>query len=245
MASVTVQQNPIPDTSVVQPPLAQFSGGGAYGAISTTGGPYGVAQLGVDPNELTAYQLNQLYGGDSPIAHQAAQNAQQLALARGAGLSGSLYADTATQAALDSLAPIAQQDAGVYANTALANQDALNKAMLQRMQGDYSVRVAGIQAGPDAARVREMAREFDAQQANRLQDRQWQVADQDTAARANMRSTAFNTELSALFSDPSFWRDPQGGIGMLNTYSANIDSMLQSLFPEYYATDQQGNPVTP
>jgi len=153
MASVTVQQNPIPDTSVVQPPLAQFSGGGAYGAISTTGGPYGVAQLGVDPNELTAYQLNQLYGGDSPIAHQAAQNAQQMALARGAGLSGSLYADTATQAALDSLAPIAQQDAGVYANTALANQDALNKAMLQRMQGDYSVRVAGIQAGPDACRT--------------------------------------------------------------------------------------------
>lgn len=60
-----------------------------------------------------------------------------------------------------------------------------------------------------------------------------------------MRSELYNTMVQTVFSDPSFWQDPQGAMGLFNTYGSNVDSMLQSMFPEYYSTNQEGEPVTP
>ena len=83
------------------------------------------------------------------------------------------------------------------------------------------------------ASIREQARQFNQQQQNRTQERAWQLADQRASARASQRSATFNTLLQTVFSDPSYWRDPGAAMGMFNTYTSNIDSMLNNLFPEY------------
>lgn len=229
------------------PPLSQFQGTNAtpYGAISQT--PGGVALTGVNPNELTSYQLGQLQRSDNPLVQHAAQNAAAFASARGAGLSGSLYADNATRAAFDAMTPIAQADAGQYADVRNRNQAALNDQNLTRMNNDTSIGVASIGAAASMhnndTQLAENARQFNVQQDNRLQNREWQLADQNTAARASMRSQLFNTMVNTVFSDPSYWRDPQAAMGLFNTYGSNMDALMRQLFNEYYTTDQAGNPV--
>lgn len=237
-----------------QLPMAQFQNptGSPYGNIST--GPGGVALTGVNPQELTSYQLGQLQRSNNPLVQNAAQNAAAFASARGAGLSGSLYADNATRAAFDQMTPIAQADAGQYADVRNRNQSALNDQNITSMNNNTSLGVAGIGASASRyasdnqlkasmAQLNQSKYEFDKQQENRLQNREWQLADQNTAARAAQRSQAFNTMLQTVFSDPSYWRDPQAAIGLMRTYGSNIDGLMADLFPEYFATDQQGNPV--
>ena len=231
------------------PPLSQFMPGvpPVGGNIST--GPGGVALTSVNPNELTSYQLGQLMRSDNPLVQEAAGNARNLAASRGSGMSGSQYAEAATEGVYNSLTPIANADAGRYGSVADENQTALNQRNITDMNNTTSLDVAGIGANASMHNsdnsLHEAKYEFDTQQKNRLQNRDWQLADQNTAARAAQRSQVFNQAIQTVFSDPSFWKDPQGSLGMINTYSSNIDALLQKLFPEYYATDQQGNSTAP
>lgn len=214
------------------PPLSQFNvNAPMVNGISQT--PTGVALTSVGNNELLSTQLGNLQRSDNPLVQNAQQNARAFAAARGAGLSGSLYSDAATRAAYDQMVPIAQFDAGQYADVRDRNQDALNQQNIERMGNQTSVQVAGIGARAQHDALIEQARQFDINQQNRQQNREWELADQRAAARANQRSATFNTLLQAAFSDPSIWRDPEGVMGFFNTYSSNIDDMLAGLFPEY------------
>jgi hypothetical protein len=232
----------------ITPPLAQFQPNAQpYGNLTT--GPGGVALTGVNPQELTSYQLGQLQRSDNPLVQTAQNNARNFAAARGAGLSGSNYAQAATGAAFDAMTPIATADAGQYADVRDRNQTAMNQQNIERMGNETSLGVANIGAGAsmyNSDNAREEARyEFNRGQENRLQNRQWQVADQNTAARASQRSQLFSQATQAIFSDPAYWRDPQAAMGLLNEYGSNMDNLMQQLFPEYFSTDQNGNPVAP
>lgn len=226
-----------------QAPLSQFSPTGTPNYITRQSGGNSAYLQSVDPNSLVQNQLASLQRSDNPIVQNAAQAAQANALARGGGVSGTQAIDASNRAMFDILNPIAGADAARYGQVGDENQAALNQQNLEHMQNQTAITTANIGAAPEITRNREMAREFDTQQQNRLQDRQWALADQNTQARAQMRSQVFQQALGTIFSDPTVWGDPQGAIGLMNDYSSNIDGLMRQMFPEYFATDQNGNPV--
>ncbi len=219
-----------------QAPMAQFSGTTPVTGISQNNA--GVALGSVDPNQLMSGQLEQYLRGNSPIVRDAADQGAALAAARGGGANSSMYARSAATGAIDALRPVAQFDAARYGAVQDQNLDALNQQNIERMGNQNAQVVAGINVGPAYAQIAENRRQYDIDQHNRLQSREWELADQDTQARASQRSQIFNQMLGTIFSDPSFWRDPQAAMGMFNTYSANFDAMFQQLFPEYFDTTQ-------
>lgn len=220
-------------------PMSQFDQTSIPGqGYSTT--QTGVALGAIPPEELFSNHLNTLLSGNNPLVRRAGANAAAYAGARGAGLDSSLYSAAAENAVLDQMSPIAQADVSQQQDIRDRNLDALNQQNIERMGNLTSVQVAGIGARAQRDALAEQARQFNISQQNRQQDREWQLADQASAARANQRSTTFNTLLQTIFSDPSYWRDPQGAMGMMNTYASNIDAMLAQLFPEYQASGNGG-----
>lgn len=221
-------------------PMSQFDQ--TTGALNPLYQVNGVAMQQVSPQDLVSERLNQLMSGNSPWVRHASDNAAAYAGARGAGADGSIYQAGAVNALYDQLSPIAQADAQRYASVGAANQEALNQNVLQKIQAGATTTAAGISAGASAAarmaELREQARQFDIEQGNREQNRAWALADQRASARANQRSETFNALLGTIFSDPSYFRDPQGTMGLFNTYMSNIDSLLANLYPEY----QEGAP---
>lgn len=233
------------------PPLSQFQGPGQTAGNISRDQTSGVYLGGVNPNELTSQQMAALMRSDNPIVQRSAQNALNASLARGGGLGSTMVLNSATQGAIDSMAPIAQADANRYGQVADENLANLNQENITGMNNRTSENVANIGAGASIQgatinanmqrQLEQMRENWNQQQA--VQNRGWQVADQNTAARAQQRSQVFNTALQTIFSDPSYWRDPQGAVGLINTYSSNLDQLLQNLFPEYYSEDQNGNPT--
>lgn len=223
------------------PPLSQFApNANPYGQISTT--TQGASLLGVDPNMLTSNRLAALLRSDNPIVGMANNQARSYALARGGGLDSGSMAYNAELGAMQGLTPIASEEADMYGNVARANQDALNQENIEREGNRTAITVANANNAAAIGRNRELAREFDVGQQNRLQQREWDLQDQDTQARASARSQFFNQAFQTIFSDPSYWRDPQGAMGMLNQYGTDFDNWFQNNFPEYYSTtDDAGN----
>ncbi len=64
-----------------------------------------------------------------------------------------------------------------------------------------------------------------------MQNRTWETADRDTATRAAGRNQVFSQVAGAIFSDPTYWRDPAGASGMLNFFTQNFSGIWDSLFP--------------
>lgn len=212
-------------------PLAQFSGTNPVTGVSMNG--QGVALGSVDPNQLASGQLASYLRGNNPIVQDAAQQGAALAAARGGGMNSSIYSEASSRGAIDALRPVAESDAARYGAVQDLNLNSINQNQLERMGNNTSLSIAGINAAVQRAGLREQARQFDATQANRGEDREWQLADQRTAARANQRSTVFNQLVNTIFSDPSYWRDPEAAMGFFNQYSGGLDDLLANLFPEY------------
>lgn len=213
-------------------PMSQFDQNtGAINGLSQTN--HGVALQTVTPDDLLSEQLSRMMAGNSPFVRHAADNAGAYAGARGAGADSSIYQAGAVNALYDQLTPIAEANARRYADVSGANQDAINQENIDRARNATSMYVSAQAAANQRAAIDEQRRQFNVEQGNRAQNREWQLADQRSAARATQRSQTFNTLLSTIFSDPSYWRDPEGAMGMFNTYMSNIDSYLSDLFPEY------------
>lgn len=228
------------------PPLSQFQPNpGVYGNIST--GTRGTALLGVDPNMLTSNRLATLLRGDNPIVGMADQNARSYALARGGGLDSGSMAYNATLGAMQALTPIASEEAGMFGNVASANQDALNRENIEHEGNTTQLSIARGNQSVERGRNAELAREFNIGQNNRLQQREWDLADQDTQARASARSQFIGNVENTIFSDPSFWRDPQGAMGLMTEYGDNFNTWFQQNFPEYFQGGENNGapPATP
>ena len=233
----------MPDTNTPGMPMSQFANTGTPSYITRQPGGNAAYLQSVDPHSLVQYQLANLQRSDNPIVQQAAMAAQANALARGGGVSGTQAIEASNRAMFDILNPIAGADAGQYASVNAANQEALNQQNIENMGNRTQLSIAQGNQAVERGRNAELAREFNIGQQNRSQDREWQLADQNTQARAQMRSQVFSTALQTIFSDPSYWRDPEGAMGLLHEYSGNIDGLMQQMFPEYFSTDQQGNPT--
>lgn len=236
---------PTSTTAAVPPPMAQFGNAAPVNGMSFTGGPNGAWVQSVGPNDesLESQQLEELLRSDNPIVRQAAQTAQGYAAARGGGVSGTQAIAASNNAMYGILGQVAAANAQRIGQVGDLNEQNLNAIQQEAMGNRTSLAVANTQAGAERAATSERAREFDQSETDRLQNRQWQLADQNTQARAAMRSQVFSTVFNNIMSDPSEWSDPQGAMGMIDNYMTNIDSFFQTQFPEYFQTDQQGNPT--
>jgi len=210
---------------------------GTLGQLQTYGG---TALQAVDPNMLVTNRLNTLLRSDNPLLQGARGRAMNYAAARGAGADSASYGYNAETAMGNLLTPLASEEAQTYADTYANNQDALNQRNLTRMQTNAQIASAQIGRASAMDRIRAEQQQFEQQhgwnEEDRLQNRAWDEADQDTQARASARSQFFGDMFSTIFSDPAYWRDPEAATGMMNEYGANFDQMFQNLFPEYFDT---------
>jgi hypothetical protein len=203
-----------------------------YGNITTKNG---TALRTVDPNQLAGTQLANLESNTSPL--------NQLALAQGAAqaaatgnANGTLMAGAAQTALLQNLTPIAAQQAQQYAETAQANQDALNQLQQSRIQAGAQVRAAGEGAAASMANAKLAAATQQALQTQSLAQNQSQFEDNwannfkmATQNEFTLKSGALGNAMNTIFSDPSYWGNPQASMGMINFFTQNIGSLIDSL----------------
>lgn len=226
-------------------PRPQTSGPLPQGFWASAGGAYTQ-----DPqeNQTTAFHLNNLTAGDSDYIRQARRGAAASAAARGMGNS-SYAAGNAEGAAIRAALPIAAADAGMFANAALANQDALNQVLMSDRANDTSVTNTKIGAaasryGADQSR---RASEFNTRYSNDSallrdqQDREWRsqfdpmmlelqnyygAQDWSRDLYGSILSGAYGT----MFSNPAYFSDPNAAMGFVNgfgTFAGNqIDQYL-------------------
>lgn len=215
-------------------PMAQFAPSAPVQGISQNDPRNNGAYVeSVEPNSLASYQLGQLMRSDNPLVQYQARAAESAAAARGGGISSTQAIDASNQAMYGALQPVAAADAQRYGAVGDLNAQLLNQNQLARLQNQTSIQTANIAAGASRAATAERQHEFDTQDAERAQNREWQVADQNTAIQAGMRSQLFGNMESAIFSNPDFWSDPQGAMGMMTEYGTNMMDYLNNLFPEY------------
>lgn len=218
--------------SATRPPTSMYRSrtGTPAGAINMTGN---TALLGNDPGISAIDQADALYRSDNPLLQSARGRAANYAAARGAGVDSASYAYNAELGMGQILLPLAQQDAETQLALQQGNQDALNRMALAQEQSRATLGAANISRASVMDRIREDQRQFDQDQENRAQDREWQLADQDTQARAAARSQFFSGLYQTIFSDPAYWRDAEGAMGLLDTYGKNWDAWFDEMFPEY------------
>jgi hypothetical protein len=226
----TIQANPAGTLQQLQAPQS--------GALYNLGG---TTLQGAPTDALVSNQLDTLMRGDNPMVSMARSNAANYAAARGAGVDSASYGYNAEQAALAAMSPIAQANAQEIAQVNAANQGALNTTAANRLQANTE---AGIAQTNRASAMDQLRQQQTFQAAQNLQNRAWQVADQGTQAQAQARSQFFGNMESSMFSDPSFWQDPQGMMGAFNEYGSNFNSLFDSMFPEYGEMQAGGNVPT-
>lgn len=200
----------------------------------------------LDPNtETVAGQYAGLRSGSNPLTQRAIQKGKTMAQMRGSTGNDSLFAAASEDALADNLLPVAGADAAAYNQLGAQNQEAMNQQNLQRMQNTSSQIVANIGASAskygadkgleaDKLRLEENRRQFDQgmqrDAENRLQDRAWNLADQETARKAAGRQAVASQVLGTIFSDPSYWRDPEGASGMMRFFTEDFSNIWDSLF---------------
>lgn len=228
----TATNNPVPPANQV--PMSQFAPAAPVQGITQSNPTQNGAYVeSVDPNSLASVQLANLMRSDNPLVQYQAQAAASQAAARGGGLSSTQAIDASNTSMYGALEPIAGADANRYAGVGDLNAQMLNANLTGRLNNVTSLQVANTAAGASRAATSERQHEFDTQDSERAQNREWQVADQNTAIQAGQRSQLFGNMESAIFSNPDFWSNPQGAMGMMQTYGTNMMSYLDQLFPEY------------
>jgi len=240
-------------TSSAQPPLSQLHNP-AYGDITI--GPNGAAIRTVDPNETTSAQLAALESSSSPLMQLALAQGANAAAATG-NVNGTLMSGASENAMLQQLTPIAAQNAQVYERAAQANEDAINqqKSIQEQVAGQKAV--AGISAGAseNVAKIQQQTQEkaqelqqqeFTAAQSQQLgefntnwdktmaqtQEAQaWTGQNEATQNEFALKGQVVNGVINTIFSDPSYWNDPAGALGMMNDYTSNMSAIIDQLFP--------------
>lgn len=218
--------------------LPQFNTPGL--GVGQVGAAYGT----VDPKTQTAAgQLDTLMQSQSPLEQLAAAQGMNLAASRGSA-NGTLMAGAAQTALNDKLQPIALNDANAYQRQQLQNQSDVNQLKNTQTSVEGSVASAGISANASihnadqAAAIQkqslqqshdEFLTNWDNQFKQMQQSQQFQSMTQDKQNEFAAKMTAFGNSVQTIFSDPSYWADPQGAMGMLNFFNTNIDQLLSQM----------------
>lgn len=214
-------------------PRPNMGGTVPQGFWASAGGAY---TQNPQENQTTAFHLNNLIAEDSDYIQQARRGA--MAQAAGRGLGNSSYAaGNAQGAAIRSAAPIAQSDAGMFANAALANQDALNKVLMSDRQNQTSITNAKIGAAAsrygsdlslqgskyntkysnDMALLRDQqGREFQAEFEPHMLELQNYYGAQDWSR--DLYGSILQGAYGTMFSNPDYFQNPDAAMGFVNGF---------------------------
>lgn len=190
-------------------------------------------------NATVQNQLNNLTASDSRYIGQARNSAAAEAAARGLGNS-SYAAGNAEAAAIRAALPIATADAGMFAQAALANQEALNRQQLADQQNQTSIATANIGAGAsmygsdrsyDASRYAQdqqtlrqgQQNTFDAGQADINRQFQQNLLAQQNYYGAedwarNLWGNIVQGAYGTMYSNPDYFSQPEAAMGFINGF---------------------------
>lgn len=192
-------------------------------------------------------QLRGSTGNDSIFA-SAAQDAMAENLIPVAGADAQAYerAATANQGALNESSVVDRQNATSRANAqaaAAASRYGADRglegdmARLRSSDNQFNITQGNWnrQFEADQRQFAENTRRYEndnrIREQERQQNRAWDTADRDTATRAAGRNQIFSQVTGAIFSDPTYWRDPAGASGMVNFFTNNFSQLWDNLFP--------------
>ena len=211
-------------------------------------------------NATVQNQLNDLTASDSRYIGQARNSAAAEAAARGLGNS-SYAAGNAEAAAIRAALPIATADAGMFAQAALANQEALNRQQLADQQNQTSIATANIGAGAsmygsdrsyDASRYAQdqqtlrqgQQNTFDAGQADinrqfqqNLLAQQNYYGAQDWAR--NLWGNIVQGAYGTMYSNPDYFSQPEAAMGFINGFGNFAGNQVNQFL---YGNDTGGAP---
>lgn len=211
----------------------------------------GALQGSIDPATMTAGgQLDKLMQSSSPLEQLAQSQGMNEAASRGSA-NGTLFAGASMAALNDKLQPIALNDANAYQKQQLENQNEYNQlkgvkeqaaaqtysasvsAAASRYGADASKYNADVNAKTQAAALAQSHDEFNTNWTNQFQQMKdsqaFQSMSQDKQNAFAAKMTAFGNSVQTIFSDPSYWSDPQSAMGMLNYFNTNIDDLLAKM----------------
>jgi hypothetical protein len=210
------------------------------GAVRS-GAPLTPTTRDVGSQELTSEQLNALLASDSPYVQGARSRAIRYQASRGLTPNSNLAGAAGETAAIESALPIAQSDAGVYDRTASENMEARNEFGIEGSRQDLERSLADARNRLDADRIyserepgaleRNLSRERDEFQ-RRFSDQEREDIQrfQTDTARRETRAQATAYFMETVFSDPSFWRDPQGASGFVQFWNEVAWPMFDEIF---------------
>lgn len=235
-------------------PLAQLSTS-AYGNIAQ--GSNGAYVRTIDPaTQTTGGQLATDMQSSSPLEQLAQSQGMNAAAARGSA-NGTLFAGAEEASLNQNLAPIAAQDAQVYERQAQANEDALNQqnTVSEQVAGqeasagisaNASIENAKLNAQTQAAALAQNQSQFSTNWANTIaqtaENQNWTQQDQASQNEFSLKGAVVNGAVNTIFSDPSYWNNPAGSLGMINDYTQNVGSIIDGMFPP---TTYGQTPTTP
>lgn len=190
-------------------------------------------------NATVQNQLNDLTASDSRYIGQARNSAAAEAAARGLGNS-SYAAGNAEAAAIRAALPIATADAGMFAQAALANQEALNRQQLADQQNQTSIATANIGAGAsmygadrsyDASRYAQdqqtlrqgQQNTFDAGQADITRQFQQSMLGLQNYYGAqdwqrNLYGSILQGAYGTMYSNPDYFNNPEAAMGFITGF---------------------------
>lgn len=212
------------------PGLSTGIGGAAYGTV--------------DPNtETAAGQYATLMNSSSPLMQLAQSQGLNAAASRGSA-NGTLFAGAEQAALADKLQPIALNDANAFQRQKLQNQLDVNQLKNTQTSVEGGIAQAGISANASihnadqAAEIQkqslqqshdEFLTNWDNQFKQMQQSQTFQAMSQDKQNEFAAKMTAFGNSVQTIFSDPSYWSNPQAAMGMLNFFNTNIDDLLSQM----------------
>lgn len=187
-----------------------------------------------EANQTVASQIGQLTapGANNAYINNAVQNAQAAMQARGIGNS-SYAGGNASRAAIEAALPIAQQDADMFAKSALQNSNMLNQtgmnnannatsranstaaAAASRYGSDRSYAASIYGQNAETERQQEQ-NQFDSTFKPYMLDLQNQYGAQDWAR--NTYSNILTGAYATMFSDPSYFNNPEAAMGFINGF---------------------------
>lgn len=228
----------------VPPPERITGASDAYsyspGAVRDTDlGPATTRQ--VQANELTSEQLRQLGESTNPLLAAARSRAIRYQASRGLTPNSNLAGAAGEQAFYEYALPVAQADAGVYGRTASENMAAQNQFGLEAGRNELERSLAESRNALDADRIyaereqgaleRNLTRERD-QFQRRFSEREREDIQrfQTDQNRQRARAEATAYFMDTVFSDPSFWRDPQGASGFVQFWNEVAWPMFDEIF---------------
>ncbi len=196
-------------------------------AVKATASTYAPTTRTVGSNELVENRLTGLLAKDNPYMQRAETKGLQFANNRGL-LNSSVAAQASQAAAIDAALPIAQQDAGTYTQTGLANMNAANRAADTAAQMETQVSATNARA-ENALLDTGYRGEIDAQNTSILGEVNFNQGQTNFLNDMALTDKKFGNDIALADTNSASARERGGGTavsGLTSNYNQNVAAIL-------------------